>query len=303
MSCLVPVTPRTGRLGFVGDYTGDILTRFNRVRNWSLDGVANPETRVYAGTRFGTDRIPGFIEYTGSFQGFGAAPPLFVGDEFTFLGYTAPTSGVSCTPGCAFEVPAIVTTLNITWNWTQENSGVNWTIGFGSIGSLEEDAAFPDDCDDDVFCDDNPCSLQFRMFDCDNNEVDWCNIVSASINFTAGVGAYSNNSTNCQVLKQVGNLDWTMEVVDQNACKIPVINDLYHFEIDATSNPVTSWIIQWALGLGFNNFRVDTESNEVIGKSNNFGMKAVNCCIPSQPIRGMIVAPDTTIVWPYSTAS
>lgn len=295
--------PRTGRLGFVGDYTGDVLTRFNRIRNWTFDGVANPETRTYAGTRFGTDRVPGFVEYTGSFQGFGGSPPLFVGDDFVFIGYTAPTTGIACTPGCAFSVPAIVTSLNITWNWTQENRGVNWTVGFGSIGSLVQDAAFPDNCDDDVFCDDNPCSLTLTIRDCNDAVVEWCNLVSASLNFTANVASYSNNSTDCQVLKSAGNLDWTMEIVDQNPCLVPITQDLYWFQIDATSNPVTQWIIKWALALGFSNFRVDTESNEVISKSNNFGMKAVNCCVPASPIRGSIVMPDGSIAWPYATAS
>lgn len=295
--------PRTGRLGFVGDNTDDVLTRFDRVRNWNLDEVATPEVRNYAGLRFGTDRVPGFVEYTGGFQGFGGIPPLFVGDEFTFLGYTAPTTGVACTPGCAFMVPAIVTSLSITWNWTQENRGVNWTIGFGSIGSLIEDTAFPDNCDDDVFCDDNACELLFKMYDCANALVEWCNITSATLNFTANTSSFSNNSTNCQVLKSVGNLDWTMEVVDQNACKIPVANTTYWFTIEATHTPVTIWTLKWALGLGFTNFRVDTESTEVIGKSNNFGMKAVNCCIPATPVRGSIIDPTGTIVWPYATAS
>lgn len=295
--------PRTGRLGFVGDYTDSALTRFNRVRNWNLDEVASPEVRTYAGTRFGTDRVPGFIERNGGFQGFGGIPPLFVGDEFVFLGYTAPTTGVACTPGCAFSVPAIVTSLSIIWNWTQENRGVNWTIGFGSTGDLVEDAVFPDNCDDDVFCDENTCELLFKMFDCDNVQIEWCNITNVTLNFISNTVSYSNSSTNCQVLKQTGNLDWTMDVVDQNTCRVPMTNDLYWFTIEATHTPVTIWILKWALSLGFSSFRIDSEANEVIGKSNNFGMKAVNCCVPAQPIRGSIVEPGGVIVWPYATTS
>lgn len=297
---MVCTIPRTGRLGFVGDLTGG-FSRYSRVRNWSLDSVANPELRVYSGTRFGTDRIPGFVESTGSFQGFGGVPPLFVGDEFNFIGYTAPTSGVPCTVGCAFSVPAIVTSLNITWNWTAENRGVNWTIGFGSTGAVVEDAAYDDNCDDAVFCDVNPCDLNLVMKDCNNAIIEWCNLVSASLNFTSNVAPYSNSSTECQILKAIGNLDWTMEIVDQNTCVIPVTQDLYWFEIDVTTT--LKWILKWAMSLGWNNLRVDTESNEVIGKSNNFGMKAVNCCTPNTPIRGSIVDPAGTTVWPYATAS
>lgn len=300
MVCTVAPTPRTGRLGFVGNLDGG-FARYSRVRNWTLDSVANPELRVYSGTRFGTDRIPGFVESTGNFQGFGGVPPLFVGDEFEFIGYTAPTSGIPCTDGCAFSLPAIVTSLNITWNWTAENRGVNWTIGFGSIGPVSEDAAFDDNCDDEVFCDDNPCDLELRMFDCDNVEIEWCNFASASLNFVSNVASYSNSSTNCQILKAIGNLDWTMEIVDQNTCVIPITQDTYWFEIDASTTAM--WILKWAMSLGWNNLRVDTESNEVISKSNNFGMKAVNCCIAGNPLRGSIIDPLGTTVWPYATAS
>lgn len=303
MSCITPVIPRTGRLGFVGDYTGSVLTRVARVRNWTMDEVANPELRVYSGTRFGTDRIPGFVEDTGTFQGFGGFPPYFVGDEFVFLGYTAPITGIPCTDGCAFIVPAIVTSLNITWNFTQENRGVNWTIGFGSTGTLEEDPAFPDDCDDSVYCDPNPCDLEFEMFDCDDDEIEWCNIESISLNFTANIIPYSNNTTNCQVRKLPGNLDWTMEVVDQNACYIPNTQEQYWFRIEADNDPSSVWELKYSLSTGFSNFRIDTEANTVIGKSNNFAMKAVNCCNPLQPVRGTITDPEGRIVWPYSASS
>lgn len=301
MGCETPAVPRTGRLGFVGDYTGDVLTRFARVRNWTLEEVVTPEVRNYAGLRFGTDRIPGFIEHTGTFQGFGAVPPLFVGDEFDFIGYTAPTSGIPGSVGYAYVIPAIVNTLNVTWNWVAGNARADWTITFGSTGSIEELSTFDDDLDDDVFCDDNACELELRMFDCEDAEVDLCNLTSASLTFNGNVGSYSNSSTECQIRKIAGNLDWTMEIVDQNPFIVPIRQNTYWFEIDATLDPATFWILKFAMSMGATNFRVDTETNEPIGKTNNFAMKAVNCC--NTPTRGEIVMPDGTTVWPMAVAS
>lgn len=297
--------PRSGRNGFVGDYTGDILTRFRRVKNWTFDALSDSEKRVYSGTRFGTQRIPGFIEYKGSFSGFGAVPPLFAGDTFTFIGYTAPTTGVPCTPGCAFTTLSLVDSLNITWNWTKENRGVNWSINFSSNEPAETITAFDDPCDDEVFCDDNPCDLTFIMKNpcAADAVVEFCNLVSVSLTFVATNLPYSNNSTGCVVKRDIGNLDWTMEVIDQNPCIIPVINVDYWFEIMATVNPLTRWILKYGQYLGPTAINVNMETGEIISKTNNFGMQAVNCCVPGAPVRGVITAPSGAIVWPYSTPS
>ena len=302
---MVCPVPRSGKLGFVGDYTGAVLTRYRRVRSWTFDAVSNPELRTYSGTRFGTQRISGFAEYTGSFRGFGAIPPLFVGDTFTFLGYTAPTSGVPCSPGCAFTVESLVESVNITWNWTRENRGVNWTINFTSNEAATVIDDFDDPCDDEVYCDDNPCDLTFIMYDpcAADAVVEFCNIVSASLTFTSRNIAYSNNSTSCVVKREVGNLDWTLEVVDQNPCIIPVLNADYWFDILATVSPASKWRLKWGNNTGVTNLNVDTESGEIISKTNTFGMQAVNCCVPGTPVRGSIIDPNGVTVWPYSTPS
>lgn len=297
---MVCPTPRSGRLGFVGDYTGASLTRYSRVRNWQLDAITNPQTRTYSGTRFGTQRIPGFINYTGSFEGFGARPPLFVGDTFTFFGYTAPTTGVACTPGCAYHCPAIVDSLSITWNWTAENRDMTWNIGFSSTGDLTTLASFDDPCDDAVFCDANTCDLEFRLKDPCNADaaVEFCNLTSATLTFTANNLEYSNSSTSCRVKKEVGNLDWRLEVVDQNPCIIPTLQSIYWIEIEDTAS--TYWSLKWGMFTGVSGLRVDTESGEMISKTNVFEMQAVNCCVPGTPVRGAIIDPLVATKWPYA---
>ncbi len=302
MGCTSPPIPRSGRLGFVGDYTDEALTRYSRVRNWRYDGLATPEERVYSGTRYGTQRLNGFTEDTGSFQGWGAVPPLFVGDEFTFLGYTTPTDGVPCGPGCALIIPAIVTQLSIVWNWTAENKTVNWTVTFGQTGDLDVDPSFDDPCDDEVFCDDNICDLELDIFGaCDDAELNFCNYTNLNLTFTMQEVRYSNNTTNCQIRKQVGTLDWRMEITEQNPCIIPVRQNDYWFRIDASTS--TEWILKWGKFLGVQNLVVDTESNTVIEKTNVFAMQAVNCCVPGTPVRGSIITPTGDTVWPYTTAS
>lgn len=296
--------PRSGKYGFVGDYTGAVLTRFRRVKDWTFDSISQPETRVYSGTRGGTQRIPGFIESKGTFSGFGGVPPLFVGDSFTFLGYTAPTTGVPCTPGCAYSVLALVDTLSITWNWTAENKGVSWQIGFSSNEVPTVISAFDDPCDDLVYCDPNPCNLTFLMNNaCDPfAAVEWCNLVSATLNFTASNIPYSNNSTGCFIKRDVGNLDWTLEVVDQNPCIIPVINADYKLTLMAETTP-TTWLLNWGQFQGVTNFTVNTQTGEMIQKTNTFAMQAVNCCVPGTPVRGSILSPAGVTLWPYSTPS
>lgn len=295
--------PRSGRLGFVGDYTGDILTRFARIRNWRFSGTAFPRIKRYAGLRFGTQRSPGFIEYRGSFQGFGAYPPLFPGDTFTFFGYTAPTSGIACTPGCVYYTVALVDTLTIQWNWVAEDPTVSWTIGFSSNSDLTTNLAFDDPCDDNVFCDESACNLGLRLFDpCDENApVEFCNLTRATLTFTSSNISYSNNSTNCLIRREIGNLDFRLEVVDQNPCVIPVLNQDYYIEIDASLTEM--WKLKWAQNTGFDDFVVDTEEETMIGKTNIFEKQGVNCCEPVTPVRGQILYPGDIQVWPFLTPS
>lgn len=298
---MVCPVPRSGRLGFVGDYTGAVLTRYSRVKNWTLNQTANPESRVYSGTRYGTQRIPGFIDTTGSFEGFGGIPPLFVGDSFTFFGYTAPTSGVPCTPGCAYHCSAIVDSLSITWNWTAENRGVNWSASFAANSAVTTLASFDDPCDDAVYCDPNPCDLELILKNpCSADAVvEWCNLVSATLTFTSALDRFSNSSTACQILSLAGNLDWTLEVVDENPCIIPTLQSDYWITLEVSSTQ--TWSLKWGQFTGVSNLLVDTESGAMINKTNIFSMQAVNCCTPASPVRGAIIDPAGATVWPYAT--
>lgn len=292
--------PRSGKLGFVGDYTGAVLTRFEKFRSWTLNPVTTPELRVYSGTRFGTQRIPGFIDYSGTFEGFGARPPLFVGDTFTFIGYTAPTTGVPCTSGCAYVVPAMVNSLSITWNFTAENRSVFWTIGFAGNGTPSVIAAFDDPCDDEVFCDFNACSLTPVVKNpcAADAPVEWCNIVSVTLNFVNNAINYSNSSTNCELRREVGTLDWTLDIVDMNPCIIPTLQSDYLFELPDTLS--TKWILKWGHFQGVTGFTINSQTGDMITKTNTFGMQAVNCCVPATPVRGQIVNPAGFTVWPYA---
>lgn len=294
---MVCPTPRTSRFAFVGDYTGAVLTRFQRVRNARLDVNANPEMRIYAGTRFGVQRITGGIDYTGSFGGFGAVPPLFVGDKFTYFTYIAPTSGIPCTEGCAYHVPAIVTSLSINWNWTYDNKRVTWDIEFASLGLLTQVPDFDDDCDDAVYCDDNLCSYCPIFKDCSDVLLEFCNIVSATLTFNANAIEYSNCTTSCGKRREPGHLDWTLDIVDQNPCVVPVGQMDYDIQLPATAS--TNWRLKWGKYVGVTDYMLDMENDAIIGKTNRFMMQAINCCVPGSPVRGSIVNPAGTTLWPY----
>lgn len=293
--------PQTGRVGFVGDYTGAVLTRFPKVRNWRWNGQARPDERRYSGTRYATQLIPSFTEYDGSFQGWGAVPPLFVGDSFTFFGYTAPTSGVPCTPGCAFSVLALVERLSITWNWTAENKQVFWELGFNSTDTPTQIAAFDDPCDDEPECFDNTCDLELRIKDpCDTDAlIEFCNITQATLSFISTNVPYSNNSTGCMIRRRPAGINFLLDIVDQNPCWPLLINKDYRIEIDATAT--THWLLKWAYCLGFSDYVINTETDEMIGKTNNFRMQPVSCCVPGTPSRGEIVNPAGVTLWPYAT--
>jgi len=296
MACL---TPRTGRNGWVADYTGSVINRIARFQKWSMNTQGNPDVRVYSGTRLGEQRIAGPEQTTGTFQAFGASPPLFVGDTFTFLGYTAPTTGVACTPGCTYIVDAIVDTLTITWNWTAQNKSVFYEIGWSSVGALGAQA-FDDPCDDEVYCD-TLCDLGLEIQDpCDGNSpVDFCNLTQAVLTFSGNNIEYSNSSTDCEIRKLPGHLSWTLELSNENPCLILELQKDYRILIDATTT--TQWILEWGFHDAVRNFNIDTQTDTIISKVESFAMQAVLCCPGDDPVRGRVVHPDGTVLWPYST--
>jgi len=296
--------PRSGHLGFVGDYTGAVLTRYSRVRNWTFDETSMPQERVYSGTRFGVQRIPCYKQSSGSFSGFGVSPPLFAGDVFTFFGYTAPTNGVACTPGCAYHVLSIVDSVTLNWNWTAEGCSLDWSIAFSGIAAPTVLAAFDDPCDDAPFCDMSPCTATLLLYNpcAAMAAVEFCNITTAALTFTAKNIAFSNSSSSCFVQKTVGNLDWTLAVVDQNPCIIPTLNLDYRIKLQATAAPAY-WILDYGIFTGVNNLNVNIETGEMVSKTNNWMMQGVLCCTVDTPVRGSIISPAGVTVWPFSTPS
>ena len=294
---MVCPTPRSGKWGFVGDYTDEILTRFARVRNWTFNEIENAEERRYAGTMLGMQRLPGVINSFGSFEGFGANPPLFAGDLFTFLGYTAPTSGIPCTTGCAASVLAYAASVSITWDWTAENKGVTWAVNFVSNGAVTNLPTFLDNCDFSTYCDPSPCNLQVLVnTGCNPAEVEWCNITTATLTYTAEMQEYSNSSTACNIKREPSGLDFTLEVVDQNPCKILSIGTDYRVRIQASSTP-TYWDLQFARMMEVNNWQINPQTGAIITKNNVLRMQAVLCCSP--PVRGSILKPGGTYAWPF----
>jgi hypothetical protein len=276
--------------------TAPTPTRLQQIRNWNLSANVNPELRVYSGTKFGTQRISGIIEYTGSFQGWGATPPLFAGNLFTFLGYTAPTSGVPCSAGCAVNMQAVVSEVIINWTWTADERRAFWTINFFNVAAATQNATFPDPCDLTLFCDTNLCGLCPTFKDCFGAAFEFCNIHAAQLTFNANLIEYSNCTTNCIRVRTPGNLDWSLDIMDHNACTIPIINDDY--EIILPASTTTNWVLKWGKYTNISNWNVDIETGEIIGKTNRFDMQAVNCCVPATPVLGSILDPGAVQVWP-----
>ena len=295
--------PRSGMYGVVGRLIGEDVTLYNRIRNWNLNINTNPHTLIYTGTRFGTQRAKGVLRTSGTFEGFGGEPPLFPGDSFTFFGFTAPDTGVACTEGCAEVVPAIVNTLTINWDWTVANRGITWNIGFASNGVPVQDI-FDHPCEDEVFCDPGCPPVPVFVDPCipptppaEETLVEWCNLVTAQLSFTANLIEFSNSTTNCAVRNVPGNLDWTLDILDQNPCIIPVLERDYLIRMFTT--PDRWWELRWGFMQDVNNFRVNIETAEIISKNNVLSMQAVLCCTDDTPVRGRIITPDGVIVWPY----
>lgn len=298
MACTI--LSASAKFGFAGDYTSDTLTKFPRFRSFSLSEDLNVRTRVYAGTRLGTQRTTCNKRITGTVSGFGGEPPYFIGDRFRFIGFSTPNNLQPCGDGRAAIGNAIVESLSVTWDWGTGNRGIEWSMNIGFQEDLTLDDDFEYDCEDEVYCD--PCCPPPPVIldPCDSDEIiPWCNWQTATLNFTTQQLEFANSSTGCVIVRDVGSFDWTLDVLDEEPFLSPYIGRDFTYRLYTDEAVTRFWSLKYGLVQSQSNFNVDAETGAIITKTVQVGMQGVLCCL-QEPTRGEIIMPGGRLVYPYA---
>lgn len=330
----------SGKFGYVAlDVQGGVQTA-STVQNWNVSLVSNPPFYRASNTRLGTGRVNGINDWTGSFNQYGVWAPLanggasgrnlFPGDRFVFQGFTNPdpTNPLYNQSGRTYTGSAIVSEVNLRWNW-RDNEIPMQTVSFEGDGPLEEapqpfanpivgtNPALPD------LSIPNPqsvCglkiaysipSLQAPIF------VDWFDVASASLTLRTENIPYINSSTVdnfgvCFVRRTPGPLDFDCDILEDNNSMnhettgvLPVNQPRFTVGDDLILNlyvdPIRFWQLRFVKVSGISDLTVNIETGDIIDQTVNLQMNGF-LNISGTPTAGFISDPSAAVVWPNTFA-
>lgn len=288
---------RSGKHGAVEGDSGV----YHQIRNWMLADTNTPQDRVSSATRGGHTRRLGVADWNGSFVGFGGIPPLevFPGETVALQLFTGPTSGVFGDTGLKYYGDAIIDSLSISWDFTP-GGDIQWTANFSANGCL--DTATDDIVETPEQCVSRMCPLKLEVNDyCADDTVwiEWPNVKTMTLTITSANQSYSNSSTACCTYREPGNLDWMLEVVDEDAAEFLDKDVAYRFRIYDTAT--TYWHLAYGLFHSMSNLSVDVFSGAIKSKTNTIAMNGQTCCNGSGSLEtGAIINPTPVTLWPVA---
>lgn len=264
------------------------------VRNWQIGKDGNLSRFVNSATAAGSGRKKGVGQWGGSYASHGGIPAVMPSEFFSFVGYTAPTSGVLGTVGQAYTGSAIVDALGINWNWVG-GQVLEHQVSFGghlALTSVPVNAAVLDA----TVSDPEAVGLTLIKYSADDG-VTWTtltDLTQASLQFQASNSQYVNSSTYSNTGRVPGPIDWSASIgVEANLLGhgLTQFNDyMWRFYVNATE----CYELKWGMVKAFSGLQVSPESGQVISHSINIEMSAaVDAAL------GHIKLPDASTWWPF----
>ena len=292
-----PSGPRSGKHG--------VVNGVGAVRNWTLNFLNAVQTHYHSATQGGPERYPGVEDWNATFEGFGGDPGIFPGEAVALKLFAGPSDGIWGSTGEVWYGAAIVDSLSITWNF-QPNQSLQWAATVSANGCIaQEESEYYDTVTDT--CPNQMCGLDIKYLDdCGtaSDYVDWNYIESVTLTFTAANVAYVNSSTACCTYRRPGNIDWTMDIVDQEDYPVMATSDTWAFRLYTSATKY--WQLLWGNLQNISNIRVDVESGAIKTKTNSIVMNGRTCCANvgtgTEPNIGSITDPGGTVVWPIALA-
>lgn len=274
-------------------------TAIDGISRWSLNSTFTPEDHVHSSSLGAHNRLGGVYDWSGTVEGFGAHPGLFPGEQFAAEFFTAPDTGVYGAAGMKYDGNCIVDSLTITWNWAAGGT-MQWSAGVSSNGCLTTTAA-GDEIDTVTGCKYEMCGILPQNSPICGAAV-WAtipNVSSATLTLTSANPAYANSSTACCTKREPGNLDWSLDLVDEETNMQFTPGTFYRFKIFVGN--ALFWVIDAGLYIGPSNLVCDVETGAIIQKSNTFVGSGNYCCSGTQTT-GTIIDPTPTTKWPVIPA-
>ena len=284
--------------GKFGSVNGQIM-----VRNWTLEDVSTSQRIVHSGTDGGSFRLPGILDWTGTFEAYHPPTPdisniIMPGDLFAFVGYTAPNDDVAGSTGVTYSGTAMVESVAITWDFsggTPPTYTCNFASGAGialvedPVGAAIEDAA--------PVVPESICLLKVEV--APNIAVpiyvEWTDVTQAILTITSDVQTFVNSSTDCNTGRKAGPIDWSLALTEQRDAQLHgLVGTDHHFRL--YTDDTSYWLLKLGHVESYTGLNVNRETGAIIEKTANLAMNGYDSAIDDY---GRIAKPGTTTgpVW------
>lgn len=278
-----------------------VINGHSTVRNWTVEDAQDSKTYVASNTKFGTGRRASVESWSGSFGIYGHTPQVMPGDDFSFIGFTAPDSDVLGGSGMRYSGTARVAQVQVNWGW-QGGEILNAQVNFNghlaltaAVGAAISDLTVP-----------RVPSVIGTRIDYSLNDVDWVewtNLVTAQLTLSCALQSFVNSSTvvggRLWTGQKPGPVDWTLAVTEQdNRRSLFEKGDVISLRLYV--NDTEYYELKWAHVQNFTGLTVDVETGAIMQQTVNLGMDGFD---PDETTYdpdsiGHVILPDLTQWWP-----
>jgi hypothetical protein len=274
----------SGRFCMVDGQTG--------VMNWTVNETSTPAATRDSATALMMARFPGIKDWNGTFAANGTPPlTLFPSEEFSFFGFTAPTSDIVGSNGDIVSGSALCDSLGITWNFESADI-LSYVSSFSGNGPLVRAAsAHYEDSSSPQYSAAVGLLLQILGGD---DPVVIPNVKTINLTLSAENPSYVDSSTAGWTGRKAGVLDATLDIefnaTDLTPLGSPVIGDSLQFQFYV--NDTDSWSFAWWILKDVTNLTCD-RNGAIIGYTANFEFNGFD----ADGNIGYVLRPTDTMAW------
>lgn len=269
------------------------------VQDWSVEDSQQLFEVVASNTAGATGQTGSVEDWQGNFTCFGYTPFAMPGDQFSFIGYTAPDNDASGV-GWTYSGQALISQLVANWNFT---AGEVLSLAYDFQGhlALTPNAAAAQISDGTVAS--APLVQATKIqYSTDNGSTwtNWTAVSTVAFTVTNGLQTYVDSDTivNSRIWtgRKKGISKATIAITEHNNDRTRFIKgQQLMLRLYVTST--LFWEIKWAKVENFSGLKVDMKSGAILQQTVNLKFSIIDDgVISSTPgVLGHIAKPDTTI--------
>lgn len=278
-----------------------VVDGISTVRDWNIVDTMTAQRFGASNTLWGKGSRPGIHSWNGGFNVFGASPAVMPGDQFSFLGYTAPNNNGSG-PGVTYDGDALVEQLQVNWNWTGGEI-INSNVTFQ--GHLELTTNQTGDEITDETCPDVPeiagAKIMVSLEAPWSEWVEWDNLMTATLTVSCELKSFVNSGTiitnRIWTGHQPGPIDWTLSVTEQDTRR-NFVNKGQRIAVRLYVNENDYFELKWVQVNEFTDLSVNRETGDIMQQTINATMDGIDSSVDPCQV-GHLLLPSGDQWWPF----